>query len=87
MLRTTSNRRDGTNLLFHTIQQKKVSITNREKEILNLISHEKSEKVISALLDISYHTVHSHKRNLFKKLGAKSAAGLVRKGFEQGILS
>jgi len=87
MLRTTSNRENSKDKKSPPIQKRKINLTKREKEILTLISHEKSEKVISVDLKISHHTVHAHKRNLFRKLGASSVAGLVRKGFEQGFLS
>jgi DNA-binding NarL/FixJ family response regulator len=53
------------------------SITTRELEILNLISKEKSGKEISELLSISTNTVETHRKNLMKKLNAKSSIGLV----------
>jgi DNA-binding NarL/FixJ family response regulator len=53
------------------------SITTRELEILNLISQERSGKEISELLSISTNTVETHRKNLMKKLNAKSSIGLV----------
>ncbi len=53
------------------------SITTRELEILKLISHEKSGKDISEMLDISINTVETHRKNLMKKLNVKSSVGLV----------
>lgn len=53
------------------------SITDRELEILNLISQEKSGKFISEQLHISPNTVETHRKNLMKKLNVKSSIGLV----------
>ena len=53
------------------------SITNRELEILKLISQEKSGKEIGVILNISFNTVETHRKNLMKKLKVKSSIGLV----------
>lgn len=87
MHRTTSNHEHFFSEFDIHARKKSITLSNRESEILLLISHEHSEKSISKILKISYHTVHAHKRNLLRKLGASNAAGLVRKGFERKILS
>lgn len=53
------------------------TITDRELEILNFICQEKSGKDISELLSISPNTVETHRKNLMKKINAKSTIGLV----------
>ena len=53
------------------------SLTDRELEILNFICQEKSGKDISELLSISPNTVETHRKNLMKKINAKSTVGLV----------
>lgn len=63
-----------------------VLISHREREVLKLISYELTAKEIASRLYLSDHTVISHRKNLMRKLEAKNTAGLVRKGFEQGIL-
>ena len=65
---------------MHTI------ITKREREILNLVAYEYSSKEIADKLYISNHTVVTHRQNLMLKLNVKNSAGLVRKGFELGVL-
>jgi len=65
----------------------KVQISKREQEVLSLISHEYSTKEIADILFISYETAHSHRKNLLRKLGARNSAGLIRKAFEQRMLS
>jgi len=61
-------------------------ISRREKEILRLIAFENTAQEIAAELYISINTVKTHKRNLQDKLDVRNMAGLVRKGFELGIL-
>lgn len=61
-------------------------ISEREKEVLRLVAYEYSSKEIAQQLYISTNTVNTHKKNLRSKLDVKNLAGLVRKGFELGIL-
>ena len=55
----------------------KIDLTKREKEILRLIVRELDSKEIAEKLSISFHTVQSHRRNIFEKLQAKSIIALV----------
>ena len=54
-----------------------MNLTNREKEILQLIVKENNCKQIAENLHISIHTVQSHRKNLFKKTKSKTLIGLV----------
>jgi len=62
------------------------TLSKRESEILELISREMSSEEIADKLFISTNTVKSHRRSLLIKMHAKNTAGLVRKGFEIGVL-
>ena len=62
------------------------AITTREREILRLVSFEHSSKEIADKLYIAHSTVITHRQNLMNKLNVKNTAGLVRKGFERGLL-
>ena len=64
-----------------------MNISTREKEILHLIAFEKTSKEIALSLFISDHTVISHRKNLMEKLSVRNTAGLVRRGFELGLLN
>ena len=64
----------------------KTQITPRERQVLHMIAHEYSAKEIAQQLFISCETVHSHRKNLKRKLNASNIAGLVRIGFELGLL-
>ncbi len=61
-------------------------ITPREHEILDLLSQDLTSRELAKSLYISFETVKSHRRNLLLKLGVKTTGGLVRKGFEMGLL-
>jgi DNA-binding NarL/FixJ family response regulator len=54
-----------------------IDITEREKEILNLICKELSNAEIAEKLFISTRTVEGHRNNLLMKTGCKNTAGLV----------
>ena len=66
---------------------KSQALSRREREILSLISHEFTAKEIANKLFISAHTVDSHRKNLQIKMNARNTAGLVRRGFELGVLA
>lgn len=63
------------------------TISNREKEVLHLIASEYTTKEIAKALYLSPHTIITHRKNLLQKMAVRNVAGLVRKGFEIGILS
>jgi len=52
-------------------------LTSREKEILQLLAEGKSNKDIAAVLNLSFHTVETHRRNLQEKLNLHSFADLI----------
>ena len=62
------------------------SISEREREVLVLVANELTTQEIANRLFLSAHTVDSHKKNLKTKLKVRNTAGLVRRGFELGIL-
>ena len=64
----------------------KFRISSREKEVLHLIAFEYTAKEIANKLYISTHTVDSHRKNIISKLGVKNTAGMVRRGYEFGLL-
>jgi len=62
------------------------SITEREMEILELISLEYSGKEISDALFISTNTVETHRKNLMKKLNVKTTIGLIKYAYKYNLL-
>ncbi|MDG2449067.1 MAG: helix-turn-helix transcriptional regulator [Saprospiraceae bacterium] len=63
-----------------------MKISDREKEVLYLIAYEHTTNEIAAKLYLSTHTVISHRKNLLWKMDVRNVAGLVRKGFERGLI-
>ena len=63
-----------------------ISLSRREKEALQLIVQEYSNKEIADKLFISSRTVEAHKRNLLDKTGAKNIAGLVMYAVERNLI-
>jgi len=61
-------------------------LTPRELEILNHIAKGNSGNEISQILNISEHTVKSHRKNILKKLQAKNSKDLIRKALELAII-
>lgn len=54
------------------------ALTDRELDIIRLLSLEYSTRDIAEELFISTHTVESHRKNLLKKLNIKTTVGLVK---------
>lgn len=65
--------------LVHSDMKK---LTRREKEILNLIAKGRTSVQIAAALSISKMTVDTHRKNIHKKLGTNSNAGLIKYALE-----
>jgi len=53
------------------------SLTERELEVLKLISQEHSSAEISNVLHISVNTVETYRKNLLRKINVKNAVGLA----------
>ena len=66
--------------------QDREPLTNREQNILLQLARGKSNKEVAITLDISVRTVETHRRNIKRKLGISSTAGLTRYAMEHGVL-
>ncbi|MEB8386251.1 response regulator transcription factor [Rhodobacteraceae bacterium KMM 6894] len=61
-------------------------LTNREQTILLQLAQGKSNRDVATALDISVRTVETHRKNIKRKLGISSTAGLTRYALEHGVL-
>ena len=61
-------------------------LSERELAVLRLLSTELSQREIGAELFVSFNTVKSHTRTVFRKLGVATRADAVARGREQGLL-
>lgn len=48
-------------------------LTKKEREILDLLSEGYVQKKVAQKLNISYHTVRTHSKNIYRKLNARSS--------------
>ena len=66
--------------------QGREQLTNREQMVLLQLAQGKSNKEVALALDISVRTVETHRKNIKRKLGISSTAGLTRYALEHGVL-
>jgi len=64
----------------------KAKLTNRELEIIKLVSEGFMNKEISDKLNISIRTVDSHKSNIMQKLELKSSVDIVKYAIKNNII-
>jgi DNA-binding NarL/FixJ family response regulator len=67
-------------------QQLHDDLSEREMEVLMLITQGRSTKYIADKLFLSTHTVYTHRKNILKKLSCKSAAELINYAYTQGLV-
>lgn len=61
-------------------------LTEREREILNLIAKEYSNKMIAEKLFISERTVETHRKNIFRKTNTNTLVGLIKYAFANNLI-
>jgi len=66
--------------------EEREQLTNREQTILLLLAQGRSNREVAEALDISVRTVETHRKNIKRKLGISSTAGLTRYAMEHGVL-
>jgi DNA-binding NarL/FixJ family response regulator len=66
--------------------QLRQKLTKREAEILRLITQAKSNDEIGSQLYISDQTVGVHKKNIMRKLGARSTMNLIKYALENELV-
>lgn len=60
-------------------------LTNKEREVLQLIAEGYSSKKIAAEFKLSLNTVHVHRNNIMRKLNIHKQAELIRYALKEGI--
>jgi two-component system response regulator NreC len=61
-------------------------LTDREKEILQLLAEGKSNKEVAALLNLSPYTVETHRAHIMQKLNLHNTAEIVLYAVRKGII-
>jgi regulator of cell morphogenesis and NO signaling len=65
----------------------RVELSQREQEVLSAIASGLSNKEVADKLHISIHTVISHRKNIMRKTGFKTAPGLTFFALHNGLIS
>ena len=63
-----------------------LGITDRELDIIRLISEGLSNKLIADKLELSTHTVNTHRKNIMNKLDIPNTAGIVMFAVKNNLL-
>jgi len=63
-----------------------VRLTERETEVLQMVSRGLSNNEIAALLGMSFHTVASHIKHIYRKLAVSSRSEAVFEAVSQGLI-
>lgn len=63
------------------------TLTQREREVLQLAAEGVSNNTAARRLGISVRTIEVHRANLMRKLGLGSGADLIRYGLRRGLVS
>ncbi len=71
----------------NTEERNSNSLSDRETDVLKEIVRGHSNKEIADVLNISIHTVMSHRKNIMQKTGIKSQAGLTVYALTNNILN
>lgn len=62
-------------------------LTDREREILQLVAEGKANKEVANLLDLSLYTVETHRTHILQKLNLHSVPELILYAVRKGIIS
>jgi two-component system, NarL family, response regulator NreC len=61
-------------------------LTDREKEVLQLLAEGRSNKEVATLLDVGVSTVETHRANLMQKLNLHNTAEIVLYAVRKGLI-
>jgi DNA-binding NarL/FixJ family response regulator len=62
-------------------------LTNRQREVLQMLAEGRSMKEIAYILEIAYRTVRFHKSQIMEELGITTNSGLVKYAMRNGMIS
>lgn len=62
-------------------------LTNREREVLQLLSEGKTSRQIAEMLGLAIRTVETHRREIMRKLNLRTVAALTKYAVREGLTS
>jgi len=83
---TSSAEISVTNSFIKSLSCDGIPVTEREIDIIRGISEGLSNKLIADKLNLSTHTVNTHRKNIMNKLGVNNTAGVVMFAVKNGLL-
>jgi len=78
---------DVDDLSSEPLAHEEIQLSDREKEIIQLIAEGLTNTQIAEQLFLSSHTVNTHRKNIMAKLGVKNTAGIVMYAVKTNIVS
>ena len=77
---------DISEILIHSTEEEKGTLTARETEILRLVAKEFNSRQIAEILFISERTVETHRKNILRKTGASNLVGLIKYAYANNLI-
>ncbi len=62
-------------------------LTTREREVLQLLAEGRSNKDVAAFLNLSLHTVETHRGHIMQKLNLHSGAEMILYAIRKGVIT
>jgi DNA-binding NarL/FixJ family response regulator len=62
-------------------------LTTREREVLQLLAEGRSNKEVATFLDLSLHTVETHRGHIMQKLNLHSGAEMILYAIRKGVIT
>ena len=62
-------------------------LTTREREVLQLLAEGRSNKEVATVLDLSLHTVETHRGHILQKLNLHSGAEMTLYAIRKGVIT
>jgi two-component system, NarL family, response regulator NreC len=62
-------------------------LTNRERQVLQLLAEGRSNKEVATFLDLSLHTVETHRGHIMQKLSLHSGAEMILYAIRKGVIT
>lgn len=62
-------------------------LTTREREVLQLLAEGRSNKEVATFLELSPHTVETHRSNILEKLNLHTGAELILYAIRKGVVT
>ena len=62
-------------------------LTTREREVLQLLAEARSNKEVATFLDLSLHTVETHRGHIMQKLNLHSGAEMILYAIRKGVIA